>query len=68
MLRLFSKCLAGAEVVYFAWALARLSQIGPVKASEEAQAGILRYKGRGAKFGLKICGERPWQRPSGAAS
>jgi len=34
------------QVVYFAWALARLSQIGPVKASEEAQAGILRYKGR----------------------
>merc|ERR1719146_234858 len=34
------------QVVYFAWALARLAQIGMVKSSEEAQAAILRYRGR----------------------
>lgn len=34
------------QVVYFAWALARLSQIGMVKSSEEAQHAILLYKTR----------------------
>jgi hypothetical protein len=34
------------QVVYFAWALARLSQIGMVKSNEEAQTGIMQYRTR----------------------
>jgi hypothetical protein len=34
------------QVVYFAWALARLSQIGMVRSSEEAQNAIMRYNSR----------------------